>query len=56
MKTSLQTSNKYFNEIKDNRVVSSNDGLLFGIYDFKQDKQLLPNNYDEIQRLSKADC
>lgn len=53
MKQVYKTSNRYFDEIKDNRVVSSNDGLLFGIYDFKQDKQLLPNIYDEIQRLSK---
>ena len=53
MKEVYKTSKTYFDEIKDSRVVSSNDGLLFGIYDFKQAKQLLPNNYDEIQRLSK---
>ncbi|MDA6071748.1 hypothetical protein NJT12_19155 [Flavobacterium sp. AC] len=39
--------------VKDNRVRSSLDGKQFGIYDFKENKQLIPNNYDKIYSLDK---
>ena len=39
--------------VKDNRVKSSLDGKQFGIYDFKENKQLIPNNYDKIYSLDK---
>lgn len=34
--------------INDNRIVSSIDGKQFGIFDFKQRKQLIANKYDKI--------
>lgn len=43
----------YNTYVKDNRVTSSLDGKLFGIFDFKQNKQLIPNNYNEISSLDK---
>jgi len=39
--------------VKDNRVRSSLDGKQFGIFDFKESKQLIPNIYDEISSLDK---
>lgn len=44
--------NEFYDDIKDNRVKSSDDGKLFGIYDFKENKQLIQNNYDKVSRLS----
>jgi hypothetical protein len=44
--------NEFYDDIKDNRVNSSDDGMLFGIYDFKENKQLIQNNYDKVSRLS----
>ncbi|MEG1229880.1 MAG: hypothetical protein RSD71_14395 [Flavobacterium sp.] len=39
--------------VKDNRVRSSLDGKHFGIFDFKENKQLIPNSYDEISSMDK---
>jgi WG containing repeat len=41
-------NNESYDDIKDNRIIGSNDGKLFGIYDFKEDKQLIPFVYDDI--------
>lgn len=39
--------------IKNNRILASNDGKLFGIYDFKSNKELIPFNYQAVYLFDK---
>lgn len=48
-------SNEFYDDVEDNRIKGSNDGKLFGIYDFKLNKELIPYVYDEISMISKTD-
>ena len=48
-------SKESYDLLEDNRIKASNDGKLFGIYDFKLNKELIPYVYDEIANLSETD-
>lgn len=46
---------EFYDDIADNRIQASKDGKLFGVYDFKLNKELIPYVYDEIANLSNSD-